>query len=263
MPNASAYPGRVIQAGEKDETIVKAVQKRLNEIQCGPIDVDGDFGTRTKTAVKLFQARTVDANRVPLKVDGVIGAITWAALFGAETVPVIPKASAPLLACALEVAATQIGVREVPKNSNRGPQVDKYLRAAGLDPEDGCFPWCCAFTYWCFGQAADSLGRANPVVRTAGCLDHWRRAGLKGIPRLLRADAVANPALVKPGMVFIMDFGGGKGHTGLVEKVEGGKLVTIEGNTDGSGTREGGGVYRMTNRKIVDMGKGFIDYSGA
>jgi hypothetical protein len=62
-------------------------------------------------------------------------------------------------------------------------------------------------------------------------------------------------------MIFIIDHGGGLGHTGLVEKVAGGLLTTIEGNTDASRTREGGGVYRLT-RKIVELNKGFIDYSG-
>jgi hypothetical protein len=52
------------------------------------------------------------------------------------------------------------------------------------------------------------------------------------------------------------------GHTGLVEKVSGGLLTTIEGNTDASRTREGGGVYRLT-RKIGEINKGFIDYSDA
>jgi len=54
---------------------------------------------------------------------------------------------------------------------------------------------------------------------------------------------------------------GGTGHTGLVEAVEGGFITTVEGNTDASKTREGGGVYRLT-RKIVDINKGFIDYAG-
>jgi hypothetical protein len=70
---------------------------------------------------------------------------------------------------------------------------------------------------------------------------------------------VADPARVRPGQVFIMDFGGGLGHTGFVESVLGGHVRTIEGNTDASQTREGGGVYRLT-RKLVDINKGFIDY---
>ena len=46
-----------------------------------------------------------------------------------------------------------------------------------------------------------------------------------------------------------------------MEKVAGGLVTTIEGNTDASRTREGGGVYRLV-RKIVDINKGFIDYTG-
>jgi hypothetical protein len=57
-----------------------------------------------------------------------------------------------------------------------------------------------------------------------------------------------------------MDHGGGFGHTGFVERVDAGLLTTLEGNTDASKTREGGGVYRLT-RKIAEVNKGFIDYS--
>ena len=62
-------------------------------------------------------------------------------------------------------------------------------------------------------------------------------------------------------MVFVMDYGGGMGHTGFVDRVEGGYIATIEGNTDASLTREGGGVYRLA-RKLLTVNKGFIDYSG-
>jgi hypothetical protein len=100
------------------------------------------------------------------------------------------------------------------------------------------------------------------MVKTAGCLDHWNRAAANGATRITTQKAAADPSLIKPGMIFIMDHGGGKGHTGLIEKVSGGILTTIEGNTDASKTREGGGVYRLS-RKIVEVNKGFIDYSGA
>jgi hypothetical protein len=53
----------------------------------------------------------------------------------------------------------------------------------------------------------------------------------------------------------------GLGHTGQVEKVAGGLRTTIEGKTEASKMREGSDVYRLT-RKIVEINKGFIDYSG-
>jgi hypothetical protein len=77
----------------------------------------------------------------------------------------------------------------------------------------------------------------------------------------MAAQAVANPDLVRAGMIFIMDHGGGLGHTGLVERVQGGLITTIEGNTNTAMSREGGGVYRLT-RKLAEINKGFIDYSG-
>lgn len=67
---------------------------------------------------------------------------------------------------------------------------------------------------------------------------------------------------MQPGFIFIMDFGGGVGHTGLVEKVLNGHLVTIEGNTNDGGSREGIGVFRRTGRKLASINKGFLDYRG-
>jgi hypothetical protein len=42
------------------------------------------------------------------------------------------------------------------------------------------------------------------------------------------------------------------------ESVTGGLIGTIEGNTDASKTREGGGVYRLT-RKLLEINKGYIE----
>jgi hypothetical protein len=98
------------------------------------------------------------------------------------------------------------------------------------------------------------------MVKTAGCLDHWNRARSNGATRITAADAKADPGKINPGMIFIMDHGGGKGHTGVVESVAGGLLTTVEGNTDASKTNEGGGVYRLI-RKVGEINKGFIDYS--
>lgn len=261
------YPGRIIMQGESDGRIVKALKVALNRalvlrgseaIRLDPRNPN--FGERMKQAVELFQARNLDTFGRPLKVDGKVGPITWAVLFGDTSVPALDAAIDPFLAQVLAVAAGEEAkhVREVPLNSNRGPEVDEYLQrtevALGLS-------WCCAFVYWCFDEAALAAGRANPMFRTAGCLTHWNKAASAGATRVPAQRAKADPSLVMPGMVFIMDFGGGLGHTGFVERVQGGFIVTIEGNTDASATREGGGVYRNT-RKVLEINKGFIDYAG-
>jgi hypothetical protein len=211
-------------------------------------------------AVKMFQARNVDSQGNPLVTDGKVASLTWEALFGHDSVPETSTASDDLLQEALRIAVAEqaANVREEPLGSNRGPKVDEYQRRTGLRPGH---PWCACFLYWCFDEAAQRLGRPNPVVKTAGCQDHWNRAGTAGIARISASRAAANPELVQPGMIFIMAFDGGFGHTGIVESVSGGFMTTIEGNSNGAGGREGIGVFRLT-RKIRSVNKGFIDYSG-
>jgi hypothetical protein len=80
------------------------------------------------------------------------------------------------------------------------------------------------------------LAEGNPVIMTAGCQDHWNRARDAGIAQITGARATNKPDLVKPGMVFIMAFGQGTGHTGIVESVQGGFIKTIEGNSNNEGS---------------------------
>ena len=254
-----AFPGRSIKAGESNATIVQAVQRQLNARGCGPCSEDGNFTTDTTRAVKRFQMRFTDGDGLPLKVDGVVGPLTWSALFDAPVEAV--DAVSPIATAAIDFARAELGVMEAPPGSNRGPRVDEYLRGVGLDPAAGSFPWCAAFVYSCFDSAATSLGRQNPVVKTAGVLAHWNRAKAQGIRRILAAEAAAAPGLIKPGHIFIMDFGGGAGHTGLIVGIQSGKLVTIEGNTNDGGSREGVGVFQRTGRTIGSINKGFIEYA--
>jgi hypothetical protein len=257
---AISYPGHPIALGEPDSELVRLLQRRLNDSGCGPLDVDGIFGPRTRSAVKLFQARFPDAEGMPLKIDGVVGPITWGAMFGeGEGVAVGQEAGFELRGAAIGVAQTQIGVREDRPGSNNGREVAAYLDAVGLPPGNA---WCAAFVYWCFARAAAVLGCDNPVPRTGGVLQQWRRAIARGVPHVEAKAAADDPALVLPGAVFYLSTGGGMGHTGFVEEVRGGKLVTIEGNTNDSGSREGVGVFRRTGRKVNSVSLGFVVYGG-
>lgn len=159
---------------------------------------------------------------------------------------------------ALRIALTQLGVKEQPPGSNSGPEVSGYLFAVGLNPG---YAWCAAFVYWCFLKAAESLAIENPLCKTAGVLMHWNQAKGRGARLITRAQALTNPALIQPGQVMVMDFGGGKGHTGIVESVDAKTLTVtcIEGNTNAAGSREGIEVARKT-RRIATL-KGFLDYS--
>lgn len=253
------YPQRIIKVGEDDVAVVRPLQLRLNELGCGPLQGTGFFGQKTDAAVKLFQARFPDPQGQPLVIDGEVGPLTWGALFGSDTIPP-SHPSSNLLIKVMEIAASQIGVREKPLGSNSGPEVDEYLHSVGLDPGPNSF-WCVAFEYWCFKKAAAALGRNNPMIKTAGVLDHWHQAGRSGISRITTQQAQNNPSLLKAGMIFTIDIGDGFGHSGLVENVVGGRLVTIEGNTNTDGSRNGIGVFRRDARKLKDINVGFIDYS--
>ncbi|MBK8553610.1 MAG: CHAP domain-containing protein [Ignavibacteria bacterium] len=143
---------------------------------------------------------------------------------------------------------------EKPLGSNSGPEVNKYLASVGLGP--GQF-WCMAFVYYCFNTAAKNLGRNNPLVKTGHCMTHWNSSTAK---KILAENAVNNPSLVKPGQIFIINTGGSAGHTGIVEKLEGGFLHTIEGNSNTEGSRNGIGVFSLNRRKVTKINRGFLEY---
>jgi peptidoglycan hydrolase-like protein with peptidoglycan-binding domain len=251
------YPGRLIKKGEKDKKIVKAVQKKLNEIKCYPnelpIEVDGDFGNQTVAAVKVFQSRNTDATGNVLVIDGTLGPISWQTLFGIATVPQAVEPPNDGLASVLAIANAEVGVQEVPLNSNMGPRVEEFLASVNLG---GGYAWCAAFVYWCFNKAAAAKNKPNPLVCTGGVLKSWNLSAGK---KITAAEAINNPKLLKPGQIFIMSYGGGLGHTGIIESVNGGFINTIEGNTNNQSSREGSGVYKRT-RKINSINKGFIEY---
>ncbi len=250
------FPGRVVAAGSADKASVLVVQKRLNELGLGPVAEDGAFGPETMEAVELFQARSVDGRGQPLEVDGRVGPMTWAALFRVATAAAT-EAKTPLATEVLNVARAEIGVREQPEGSNTGPEVNQFLASVGAAPGNA---WCAAFVYWCLSKAAANVGERNPGIRTAGALDLWNQAGAKGVKRVACAEAADRPALVEPGMVFVISTGGGHGHVGFVESVEGVVLTTIEGNTNDGGSREGVGVFRHTGRRIAQINRGFVDF---
>ena len=247
------YPNRIIEAGETNKTIVKAIQQKLNGAGLGPLEVIGIYGTKTVNAMKLFQATHRDQNGQPLEIDGKAGSLTWHTLFGSDTVTVTENTSNALLGETIKIAHSQIAVMEEPPGSNRGKKVEAYQASVGINPGDF---WCAAFVYWCFQKAADSLGRKNPVLKTGNCMAHWKNTPGK---KILGADAVNKPSLIKPGHIFIINTGGLHGHTGLIEKVDGGFIHTIEGTTNPSGSSNGIGVFKNT-RKIVKINRGFIEY---
>jgi hypothetical protein len=122
----------------------------------------------------------------------------------------------------------EIGVREVGNNS--GHQVEKYLRYVGLDKGN---PWCAAFVCWVYGKA----GISNPQT---GWSPHlfpnkkviWARG------KLLKQPGQAD--------IFAIYFADKRriAHTGFIDHWDKDWLITVEGNTNVHGNREGDGVHR-------------------
>jgi CHAP domain len=234
---------------------------RLNDLTFGELVGDGDFGEATENAVFHFQARNSTPDGRPLEINGQVDQTTWAALFGQGAVfsTAAFDPSTPMRQLVMDVAASQIGVIERPHGSNRGPEVDVYIRTTGLDPAADSFPWCACFLYWVFNQAAKIKGVDNPLPKTAGVISLWN-LGRRSDAQVVRKSE-ANAQTVKPGMIFALDLGGGKGHAGLVIELRGDHIITIEGNTNPGGSSDGFGVFRREARPITSgVLLGYLDF---
>ena len=139
----------------------------------------------------------------------------------------------------VQAAFSQLGVQEEPRGSNWGYSVQQYLLSVGIT-----FPaaWCMAFVFWCARKAAASQGVSNPLLKTGSVMIQWRnRPALR----------VKEP---QPGDIFIMDYGKGLGHAGIVEKVDATYIYTIEGNGNDEGSREGFEVCRRRRLRSSILG---------
>lgn len=246
------YPGRVIKKGESNTQLLQQIVAALKTKGYDDPALETVYDAAFASVIKLYQSQHSDTAGRPLRIDGEIGPLTWGSLF-ATPAPAMPALS-PLAAETLKVANGEIGVTEQPPGSNSGPKVNAYLASVGLGP--GYF-WCMAFVYWCVKQAAQTLHQPVPIYKTGGCVESWNHTPTA--QRLTAAAAKADPSLVTPGMIFIHDYGAGKGHTGIVVSASHGALVTIEGNADPAGGSNGLSVLKLNKRSVMDKSlKGFI-----
>jgi hypothetical protein len=146
---------------------------------------------------------------------------------------------------ALSVAVSQLGNAEEPKGSNWGKHIQKYLASVGIN---FAAPWCMAFVYYCVNEAAKEMGVQNPLIKTGGVMAQWNK-----IPPQFKVGGTP-----RKGDIFIMDFGKGLGHTGFVTSVIADRILTIEGNSNDEGSREGYEVCRKPGGRPIAKIKGFI-----
>jgi hypothetical protein len=236
-------PSRTLPNRKSD---VLAVQRLLNTSQKktgvprNKIAEDGDVGPETIGAINAFQLANFGWQ------DGVVDP-------GGQTLQKLDSSAGPVAPApgpggssvsekAVLIALTQDGVREQPLGSNRGPEVDAYIRSTGLNPPAY---WCMAFVYWCFQRAAAQLGATNPMYKTASCSDLYAWAKPRGLVK----------STPQRGDIFLVR-GGADGrthqHTGLVVEVSGGTMKTVEGNSNDDGSSNGIGVF-VRNRSAANL----------
>lgn len=127
----------------------------------------------------------------------------------------------------LTIAKSQIGVHEATGN-NDGLEVEGYLNYTSNKKGE---PWCASFVSWVFGKAGFNQPKSA-----------WS-------PALFPKDKqVQDPAVAR---VFGIYFSKLKriAHCGIISKVSGNWIYTIEGNTNVAGSREGDGVYQRIRHK--------------
>jgi len=148
---------------------------------------------------------------------------------------------------ALVIARQELGVKE--ETPNWGKDIKKYLNSVNIN-----FPasWCAAFVYWCYNEAATKLAIKNPLTKTGGVIRHYNEStGLR----------LKDKKTTIPGDIFILNFGKGLGHTGIIESVDlpNNKVITIEGNSNNNGSREGIEVVR--HERQIDKIYGILRYN--
>lgn len=143
---------------------------------------------------------------------------------------------------ALDRARGMLGLNE---HSNTA-EINKVTKESGID--SSTTPWCAAFAINILKDAGilDTTGLKNPnycpeIVRWAKEKNIWMERG----------------STPKPGDAILFDWGadGTSDHIGIVEKVENGKITTIEGNSSDSVRRNS---YEIGSSKIM----GFVKTKG-
>lgn len=168
------------------------------------------------------------------------------------------------------IYTAELGVREK-TGKNDGQRVEAYLAYTHLGKG---YAWCASFVSWVYGQAGYPEPRTawSPALFPAKRVI-WRRNGVadgasngvmqagaqSGSQRNSGEDRVSassrtsggqsttvDPLLPQKGDVFGIYFNNVKriAHAGFVDEWGDKYVITVEGNTNEAGSREGDGVYR-------------------
>lgn len=143
----------------------------------------------------------------------------------------------------LKLAAAEIGVTEVPANSDNVKYNTEYYGRAVKSTATTKYYWCVAFQWWLFRQAGlSSLFYGGGKTASCGELKEYAKKHGQWVTSGYRR-----------GDLPMFNFKGGSNptHIGLCESFDGKTIVTIDGNTSAgeSGSQDNGG---MVNRRSRD-----------
>ncbi len=242
---------RVYGKGDRGKKVT-AIQQWLS-LNGENVVIDGVYGAATDAAVRSFQEErglpgtgSVDQKTMDRLVAPMTTALQTIAA-GGRTLP------------QMIVAYAEQHWKQHPREiggQNMGPWVRLYMKGN----EGKYWPWCAGFVSTVVAQAAASCGLQMPITPTFSCdvlaLDARKRR-LLFTEEQLGADPVSSAAFA--GSIFVrkrttQDWD----HAGLVVAVNADHMVTIEGNTNDAGDREG---YEVCRRRRDLKGKDYIKLS--
>ncbi|HYH04424.1 MAG TPA: peptidoglycan-binding domain-containing protein [Bacillota bacterium] len=224
------------QRGQSGDA-VRIIQEwlRLHRIR---VAIDGEFGSATEAAVRMFQKLN------QLVVDGVVGPKTYAALVRPMVNALQPIAPQGRSLNEMVVAYALQHLKEFPREvggQNRGPWVRLYMQGS----EGSGWPWCVGFVGFVLRQAAQSLNISVPLKTSFSC---DRMAVNAQTNRLfIPGEQAEDKSRIAPGSLFLIrgKQAGDWVHTGIVVQTYPDLMLTVEGNTNGDGSREGSEVWHI------------------
>ena len=240
--NEVTYPG-VVKLGNRGWP-VRRCQEWLSLHGLG-LEVDGHFGRATKFAIEQFQRKK------DLPVSGRVNRATFDELVSPLTYAMEQSGFGGSLRNKILYYALR-HLRKQPREiggQNRGPWVRFYMDG-NEGPE---WPWCAGFVSLIMEQACEELELELPITPSVSC--DSLAASAKGNNRFVAGRGRTAPDAVRAGDLFLnrrtpTDWV----HVGVVRQISESVMLTIEGNTNDSGDREGYEVcQRIRNYRSKDF----------
>jgi LysM repeat protein len=139
--------------------------------------------------------------------------------------------------CVRSIYDSQVGVIEI-GGDNAGEEVEAYLASANLGKGN---PWCASFVNWTFIQCGENFNLDAP-----GWVPSWFPKN-----KLIYVRGKLDIRHPQPGDLIGIWYQdkGRLAHIGFYDDETDDFIITVEGNTNESGSREGEGVHRKIRLK--------------